>query len=257
MYYIQCGNIGSILGDIMKPSEVLTKDILQLEFIDNKLSIADIAKKYNIKSKNSVTQFLKKYGLSRPTKLVGITLLTKEYLEEHYLVKNKSLKTIATEIGLKSKCSIKRALIRHGIDVRRFSKSDKIIDEAKRRMGPKFIHMNYWKSIEHRAKVTKKIDFEISIDYAYLIYLEQDGKCALTGLDICFRPVCGDKKEQTASLDRIDSSKGYIEGNVQWLHKKVNNMKWTLTNTEFIDFCKKVANKFSHDVDTTNNKVID
>jgi len=47
----------------------------------------------------------------------------------------------------------------------------------------------------------------------------------------------------TASLDRIDSSKGYIEGNVQWVHKMVNMSKQQYTQEEFINMCIAVANK--------------
>jgi hypothetical protein len=44
----------------------------------------------------------------------------------------------------------------------------------------------------------------------------------------------------TASLDRIDSSKGYFKGNVQWIHKDLNVMKMDLTEEKFIDYCKLV-----------------
>jgi hypothetical protein len=44
-----------------------------------------------------------------------------------------------------------------------------------------------------------------------------------------------------ASLDRIDSSKGYIDGNVQWVHKEVNEMKMQATQNEFIEYCNLVA----------------
>jgi hypothetical protein len=44
----------------------------------------------------------------------------------------------------------------------------------------------------------------------------------------------------TASLDRIDSSKGYIIGNVQWAHKMVNRMKNDMPQEEFIEFCRDI-----------------
>ena len=69
--------------------------------------------------------------------------------------------------------------------------------------------------------------------------IEQDFKCALTGWDIDAMEV----NVNTASLDRIDSSKGYIEGNVQWVHKMVNMSKQQYTQEEFIDMCTAVANK--------------
>ena len=49
--------------------------------------------------------------------------------------------------------------------------------------------------------------------------------------------------KNTASLDRIDSSKGYVEGNVQWVHKMINMSKQQYSQEEFIDMCKAVANR--------------
>jgi hypothetical protein len=61
----------------------------------------------------------------------------------------------------------------------------------------------------------------------------------LSGLPIEF----GTKGRElgTASLDRIDSTKGYTPENVQWLHKDINQMKMDLTEQKFIDLCKKVC----------------
>jgi len=45
----------------------------------------------------------------------------------------------------------------------------------------------------------------------------------------------------TASLDRIDSSKGYVRGNIQWVHIAINFMKHSLPEEEFIRWCCLVA----------------
>jgi len=37
----------------------------------------------------------------------------------------------------------------------------------------------------------------------------------------------------TASLDRIDSSIGYTEENVQWIHKDINSLKSNFQESEF------------------------
>jgi hypothetical protein len=47
--------------------------------------------------------------------------------------------------------------------------------------------------------------------------------------------------EQTASLDRIDNSQGYINGNIQWVHKIINRIKMDLNTSYFVELCKKVA----------------
>lgn len=44
-------------------------------------------------------------------------------------------------------------------------------------------------------------------------------------------------------LDRIDSSKGYIENNIQWIHKDLQFMKNTMSDNKFIKYCQLVADK--------------
>lgn len=79
----------------------------------------------------------------------------------------------------------------------------------------------------------------ITRDYLLSLF---GGTCALSGVPISLGGI-GRKGHitRTASLDRIDSLKGYIYGNVQWVHKSVNLMKQDMDESEFKDFCKKIA----------------
>ena len=86
----------------------------------------------------------------------------------------------------------------------------------------------------------RDVEFEVSQAYLWDLFCEQRGSCALTGLSIEFGRTFTDWERQTASLDRIDSSKGYIEGNVQWVHKDINVMKGNLSQKSFIDLCRSV-----------------
>jgi hypothetical protein len=99
-----------------------------------------------------------------------------------------------------------------------------------------------WDIICRRA--TKKgIEFSITKDHAYKLYLNQNRKCALSGLLINF-PENGTSLrwgEATASLDRIDSSKGYKPDNIQWVHKHINRMKNIFNEQYFIDMCYYVS----------------
>lgn len=76
---------------------------------------------------------------------------------------------------------------------------------------------------------------------AWKQFEKQEGRCALTGWPLVIRHSSHGKNRRTASLDRIDSHKGYDPGNIQWVHKDVNQMKWTLTNSRFIEVCQQVA----------------
>lgn len=118
----------------------------------------------------------------------------------------------------------------------------KIGSKSKLWKGCGEISAQYWHRIKDGAK---ERGFPISIDLAYMwdLFLKQDGKCALTGVEIRFGDRVRDRENFTASLDRIDSKIGYIEGNLQWVHKIVNIMKGKLTDSEFIYWCSKVADK--------------
>ena len=67
-------------------------------------------------------------------------------------------------------------------------------------------------------------------------------KCALTGLELSFGESNRDIKNRTASLDRINSAKGYIEGNLQWIHKKLQKIKGNLLDKDLVFWCQKIAN---------------
>ena len=60
-------------------------------------------------------------------------------------------------------------------------------------------------------------------------------------------------QKTTASLDRIDSNKGYVEGNVQWVHVDVNYMKLDYDQDYYINICRLIAKRMG---DTIDNAVI-
>lgn len=89
-------------------------------------------------------------------------------------------------------------------------------------------------------------EIKVSLDYVYHVGASQDFLCALTGDELEFTrggqywmgKWCN---PYSCTIDRIDSSKGYVEGNIQLITWKANCLKQHLDNQEFIDFCKDVA----------------
>jgi len=108
--------------------------------------------------------------------------------------------------------------------------------------GYKELSGSIWSRIKATAR-TRNIPIEITIEDAYNLFIAQDKKCKLTGLPIEFAE--NSKKlangENTASLDRIDSSKGYTMDNIQWVHKDINYMKMCLSQERFIELAKLIA----------------
>lgn len=98
----------------------------------------------------------------------------------------------------------------------------------------------YFKAIQNGAR-SRNIEFNITMEYIWEIFIKQNKKCALTGLGLSFKDK--HKGNQTASLDRIDSLNGYVEGNVQWLHKDVNSMKMNFSESYLYKLCKLIVEK--------------
>jgi len=156
-----------------------------------------------------------------------------------YKTNHKTLLTIADEL----KCTI--------WDVRLALENSNITIEKNTYYGPmspnwfgyKDLSQTFWGSIQKSAK-DRNILFDLTREFVWELYEKQDRKCSLSGMDICIYPRSRNKeffKFNTASLDRIDSLKGYTEDNVQWVHKTVNHIKWALPQDEFISICKMIA----------------
>jgi hypothetical protein len=75
------------------------------------------------------------------------------------------------------------------------------------------------------------------------VYINQNKKCKYTNFLISFPKSSRDK--DTASLDRIDPTKGYTKNNIQWVHKDINYMKWKFSDLQFVNYCKIISNNLT------------
>lgn len=100
------------------------------------------------------------------------------------------------------------------------------------------------KSFLNRLRRTadrRGLEWDVSADHLSELYVSQNGRCALSGLPIDLPRTIGHYIENGVSLDRIDSKKGYVVGNVQWLRKDVNIMKMHYSQDHFIRICTLIA----------------
>ena len=93
--------------------------------------------------------------------------------------------------------------------------------------------LSQYNKIKHCAEI-RNIKFMVSLQYLQELWNKQNHKCAITGQKI--------DNIRNASLDRIDSTKDYVQGNVQWTTVRANLSKHTMTMEELYNFCKQVLN---------------
>lgn len=104
------------------------------------------------------------------------------------------------------------------------------------------VTVRYFSTIKSRAIKERNMEFNITLEYIDKIFKNQNGKCVYTGRPLQFtRSYKKRRINQTASLDRIDSTKGYIEGNIQWVHKEINWLKSDTSHEDFINICKEIT----------------
>jgi hypothetical protein len=108
----------------------------------------------------------------------------------------------------------------------------KIGEESCRWKGFEEISGKFWSKIQHSA-VSRKLSFTLSKQEVWDLFIKQNRLCALSSIPL----VMGDN----ASIDRIDSFKGYSLDNVQWIDKQVNIMKWSLSQKAFRGLCQKIV----------------
>ena len=82
---------------------------------------------------------------------------------------------------------------------------------------------------------TRNLEFNITLDYLSKILKEQNNKCAYTNLEFD-----NNDPMKSLSIDRINSSAGYIGGNVQLVLSYINIMKNQYSEKDFIEMCRLV-----------------
>lgn len=108
----------------------------------------------------------------------------------------------------------------------------------KGKLYKELVPIGWYAQVQGKAK-RRKILFDISLEYIYQLFKKQGEVCALSGIPLFF----GIYHKGNVSIDRIDSNKPYVEGNIQLVHKEINFSKWSLTQARYIELCKLVAKR--------------
>lgn len=102
------------------------------------------------------------------------------------------------------------------------------------------VRLSFFRKYEVGAHQRNK-EWKITAEDAAKQLNVQNSRCALTGVNLDAGASGCHLNQITASLDRIDNSRGYTVDNIQWVHKDVNMMRGSLTIERFQELCRMVA----------------
>lgn len=92
--------------------------------------------------------------------------------------------------------------------------------------------------LRHGAE-KRNLPYTVTGEYLWNLLVQQNFECALTGVPLVIEKVR--TSNITASVDRIDNKQGYVEGNVRWVHKRVNIMRMDMTDDELLEWCSRIV----------------
>ena len=95
--------------------------------------------------------------------------------------------------------------------------------------------IDYWlkRSVSAKKSACIKHGIPFDIDYAYLkqVWNDQNGKCYYFNTNLSF----ANARLDSAQMERLDGSLGYIKGNVVFASKMANYAKGTATKDDFLE----------------------
>lgn len=103
----------------------------------------------------------------------------------------------------------------------------------------------------------KSLEYNLTVEYLHNIYQKQHKSCAISGRKMITRKNTHDrghgKHPDVMSLDRIDPSKGYIEGNVQLVTWQVNCFKSEFSQEQLIETARLIVGVADKKLTEVNN----
>lgn len=215
----------------------LTKKYLVEQYINKDLSLGEIAQDIGC-SIGTIGNFIKRHNLTKNESIEKT--LTEEKLSDLYLIQNMSVYSIAKMFGMKYTATISKLLVKYGIPLRPCGHKFGTVEqkELKARRHP-YMSSLVLSKLRGGAK-KRNLEVKITIDDIWDVHLRQDKKCAISGVPVSF-PTSNKEYisySAVASVDRIDSSKGYTIENIQIVHKQINIMKQSMSDRDFINWCR-------------------
>ncbi len=163
-----------------------------------------------------------------------------EKIKQMYFDQKLSSIEVGKAMGVSGR-TIRRTLKYYGLGLTKTSKAMMGSNNSNWK-GYKDLGGRYISKLKYSAKL-RDYEWDIDIKYVWDLWIQQNKRCALTGIDLILptKSIDMDTGNVTASLDRIDNDKGYIKNNVQWVHKRINLMKHSMSQKELLYWCELVT----------------
>lgn len=105
-------------------------------------------------------------------------------------------------------------------------------------------------SVIKRRCIQKNLEFDLDMEYLKHLYYEvQKERCAISNVEMKLpirrRNNYEDKNIYAASIDRIDNSKGYTKGNIQFTVLGVNYMRNTFLTEDAQTLIKDIVKEYN------------
>jgi hypothetical protein len=116
---------------------------------------------------------------------------------------------------------------------------------GKIRFGPTVGFGFYARTTLNRANA-RGLPYDLDAEFLMNTFVSQNGLCAISGLPMIHntrRRKSLEKSPYYASVDRLDSSKGYLKGNVQFVCLAINYMRNTFSVDQTLDFISNLRKR--------------
>jgi hypothetical protein len=107
---------------------------------------------------------------------------------------------------------------------------------------------------DHQTRIynnTRGYEVNLPNDYLFFLYIAQMGRCFYTGTELKFNQAISN----AISVDRVDQSKGYLEGNVVLTTVKINSVKLDATLEEMKLWMPKWASEIEEKLPFIQKKI--
>jgi hypothetical protein len=146
-------------------------------------------------------------------------------------------------LGRKNYCS-RNCTGKNMVNIKRLKSYDRY--DISQHKSNKIDEFTPFKKYIKMAKVKFK-NFSLTLQDLKTQWELQNGICPYSGVELQYNTHSNKNNNPifTASLDKIDSSKGYIVGNIQFVSMSINYMKNTMSHEKTLELCHIIAANYN------------